>query len=366
VTAPPAVGVAGKAEETAVTKGGLGQFPGILIVGNFLSAAGIPGPCEALSAKLGVAGWRVVQTSAQRRPVLKLLDMLSTAWVRRRTYQVAAVEVYSGRAFLWAEAVCMLLRLLGKPVVLSLHGGQLPAFARRAPGRIRRLLNAAAWVTTPSHYVREQLTAYRADIEYLPNAIELHRYPYTHRARPASRLVWLRAFHEIYNPTMAVDVVALLRGAFPDIHLTMVGPDKGDGSYEKVRAHVHRQGLAEHVTFAGTVPKERVPEYLEKGDIFISTTRSESFGISTMEAAAQGLCIVTTSVGELPYLWVQDENALLVPPDDAPAMASAVRRLLTEPALGARLSKNARENAEQFGWNVILPHWQRILQMVRG
>jgi glycosyltransferase involved in cell wall biosynthesis len=86
-----------------------------------------------------------------------------------------------------------------------------------------------------------------------------------------------------------------------------------------------------------------------------------------MEAAACGLCIVSTNVGELPLLWTNGDDALLVEPDDPKAMAAAVRRLLTESGLAERLSRNARAKAEQFDWSLILPQWERLLtEVVQG
>ena len=60
---------------------------------------------------------------------------LGTALLHARAYRLALVEVYSGPAFCWAEAVCGLLGALRKPYVLVLHGGGLPEFAQRHPGR---------------------------------------------------------------------------------------------------------------------------------------------------------------------------------------------------------------------------------------
>jgi glycosyltransferase involved in cell wall biosynthesis len=47
-------------------------------------------------------------------------------------------------------------------------------------------------------------------------------------------------------------------------------------------------------------------------------------------------------------------------------MAAAVGRILSEPGLAERLSRNARANAEQFDWSVILPQWERLLAEVAG
>jgi glycosyltransferase involved in cell wall biosynthesis len=65
-------------------------------------------------------------------------------------------------------------------------------------------------------------------------------------------------------------------------------------------------------------------------------------------------------VGGIPYLLEHEKDSLLVPPHDAEAMAKAVARVLTDPALAARLSRNAREKAEQFDWRSVLRRWQEL------
>ena len=348
---------------------------GVLLVGNFLSAAR-PGSytvCELLAARLSAARWPVLTTSDKSARLSRLADMLITVWRRRREYAVAQVDVYSGPSFIWAESVCWLLGRLGKPFILTLHGGNLPAFGKRWPGRVRRLLNSASVVTTPSRYLQQSLSSYRDGLLLLPNAIDLACYPFRLRTNPQPRLVWLRAFHESYNPTMAPHVVAHLCSTQPSafslqpstlsaLQLTMFGPDNGDGSLDQVQSEVRRLNLEGRVSLLGAVPKIDVPKALNSGDIFLNTTNYESFGVSVMEAAACGLCIVSTNVGELPLLWKDDHDALLVQPDDSAAMATAVRRILTEPGLAERLSRNARVKAEQYDWSVILPQWERLLK----
>src|SRR5437773_692073 len=137
----------------------------VLVIGNFLSSStGTRGVCEELAARLSASNWTVLTTSDCQHRVFRLLHMISTVWRKRREYSVAQVDVYSGLAFLWAEAVCQNLRWAGKPYVLTLHGGNLPSFARRWPRRVCRLLRSAAAVTTPSRYLLENMLHYRSDL----------------------------------------------------------------------------------------------------------------------------------------------------------------------------------------------------------
>ena len=328
----------------------------VLLIGNFLSAvSGIPGPSEELAERLAGGGWTVLTASSRRGRPARFADMLWTAWRARRRYRVAQVEVYSGPAFFWAEAVCRVLRGAGKPFVLSLHGGNLPAFATRHEGRVRALLEPAAAVTTPSRFLLEAMRPYRSDLRLIPNPLELSTYPFRARERAEPRLVWLRAFHRIYNPALAPQVVARLDGEFPQVRLTMFGPDRRDGSREET------ERLGGPVELAGAVPKSRVAASLHQGDIFLNTSNVDNAPVSVVEAMACGLCVVSTDVGGMPYLVENGEQALLVPPNDAAAMAGAVRRVLTEPGLAEKLSRAGRAWAEEFDWSRVLPEWQKLL-----
>jgi len=337
---------------------------GVLLVGNFLSAAR-PGSCtvcELLAARLSAAGWPVLTTSDKSARLSRLADMLITVWRRRREYAVAQVDVYSGPSFIWAESVCWLLGRLGKPFVLTLHGGNLPAFGKRWPGRVRRLLGSACVVTTPSRYLQQSLRPYRDDLLLLPNGVDLEHYQFRLRQNPTPSLVWLRAFCEIYNPSLAVRVLAGILKDFPEARLSMIGPDKGDGSLEQVKSEVRRLGLEGRVSLPGFVSKAQVPTGLNSGDVFLNTTNVDNTPVSVIEAMACGLCVVSTNVGGLPYLLDDEQDSLLIQPDDSAAMATAVSRILREPALAGRLSQNARAKAEQFDWSTVLPQWLALLR----
>lgn len=337
----------------------------VLIVGNFVSAwKPYRGVCEDLASQLSTWGASVVTTSRVRNRSLRLLDMLATVWRRRADYRVAQVDVFSGRAFLWAEATCRLLRHLGKPYVLTLHGGNLPHFAARHPARVRRLLESAAAVTAPSVYLLVGLRPFRADLRLIPNPISIDLYPFRLRRSLRPHLIWLRSFHDLYDPALAVGVLADLATDFADATLTMVGPDQRDGSRERARALAARAGVLERVRFVGGVPKAEVPGWLASGDIFLNTSRVDNVPVSVLEAMACGLCVVSTEVGGIPALVENGRDALLVGAGDAGGMASAVRRLLSNPDLAHALSAAARETADRHDWRHVLPRWTALLDEV--
>ena len=314
--------------------------------------------------RLPSVAWDVTSTSRRVNTIARITDMVSTTWRNRARFSVAHVDVFSGRAFLWAEAVCWTLRRAGRPYILTLHGGNLPDFARKHPRRMSRLLGSADAVTAPSGYLAERLRPYCSCVRLIPNAFDVREYDFTVRKKVEPNLVWLRTFHEQYNPSLAVEVLDALKDRFPHARLTMIGPDKGDGSFQSTRDRAGLLGVSDRCSFPGGVPKTDVPKWMNRGDIFLNTTNIDNTPVSVLEAMACGLCVVSTNVGGIPYLLKHEHDSLLVPPDDPPAMAAAVNRVLTEPGLAERLSRNAGEKARQFDWSVILPQWNAILNDV--
>lgn len=342
----------------------LSDRPALLFVGSMLpSSVGAKSQDEEVARRLALAGWRILTVSHRLSRVGRVVDILLSIWGWRRRYDVACVSVFSGLAFRWAEAACFVLRLLGKPYVLALHGGNLPAFARGTAKRVRRLFQSAVAVTAPSHYLLETMRPFRNDLLLVPNALGTRSFSFRPRETPAPRLIWVRAFHEIYNPTLAPRVVAALAPKCPAVHLTMVGRDK-DGSLSRVKRIASELGVADRIELPGSVPNAEIGAWLDRSDVFLNTTNVDNTPISVLEAQAAGLCVISTNVGGLPYLLEDGKDALLVPPDDFAAMAEAVRRVITEPGLAAALSRNGRAKAECFDWSRVLPQWEGVFERV--
>jgi glycosyltransferase involved in cell wall biosynthesis len=336
--------------------------PSLLLAGNFLSGGGgSRGPIEDLADQLMAGGASVICTSRFRNGWVRAADLVSTAIVNRSRYQAGVVDLYSGNAFLWGEALSIVLKALGRPFVMVLHGGGLPEFAERHQARVRACLARATAVTAPSRFLVDAMRPYRQDIELLPNPLQIGTYPFRVRERPKPVLVWLRAFHSIYNPELAPRTVALLAAEFPDVKMMMVGPDKGDGSLARTQQVAAQLGILDRMQFPGGVARSEVPAWLRQGDIFVNTTDVDNTPVSVLEAMACGLCVVSTNVGGIPKLLADGKDALLVPRNDPEAMATAIRRLLTEPDLAETLSREARRTAERFDWSIVLPRWQALL-----
>jgi glycosyltransferase involved in cell wall biosynthesis len=168
----------------------------------------------------------------------------------------------------------------------------------------------------------------------------------------------MRSFHPLYNPLMAIDVLARLRQRVPAARLVMAGQDKGEEA--AVRAEAVRQGLADAVAFPGFLDQPAKLRELARADMFITTNRIDNAPVAVLEAAAAGLPVVATDVGGVRDLLQDGETALLTPDGDAGAMADALARLIEDTGLTARLVHQGRRLAEQSSWEAVCPQWQRL------
>ena len=320
---------------------------------------------EVVGQLLAGEGYPVRMTSHYVARLPRLVDILASLAAWRHEIDLAIVSVFGGRSFAVSDAASSLCRTLEIPQVLFLHGGSLPDLVARHPDWVRRVMRRPAAIVAPSTFMVEQFRRYLGDavpIRIIPNVIDVGHYPYRHRPAVEPRLLWMRTFHEWYHPEMAIDVLEDVRRTHPGAILTMAGQEKGLG--EAVRAEARRRGLAGAVRFPGFLgPADKLREF-DTHDIYLNTNRVDNMPVSILEAGAFGLPVVATAVGGVPHLLRDGENGLLVPGEDATAMARAVRRLVDEPGLAATLSTNGRRLAESCAWEPVKGQWEALFDEV--
>lgn len=319
---------------------------------------------EILAPLFTERGHDVVSTSDVRAPLLRNLDMVWTMLRRRRGLDIAVVMVFSGRGFASVDLVSRVAKALGLPLVYCLRGGNLPAFVRRHPRWSARVMRRAALLVAPSRYLAEQLPDWNRPCTVIPNVVRLDGYPFRRRGPVAPRLLWMRTFHEIYHPELALEVLARVLEHHPDATLTMAGQDTG--GLASVRRRTEALGLGGKVRFAGFLDAEAKRSEFAGHDVFLNTNRIDNMPVSVVEAAAFGLPVVATAVGGIPYLLQDEDTALLVPDDDAEAMTRAIERLLADETLAGRLSENGRRLAEASAWPAVAVQWDAAFDRVLG
>jgi glycosyltransferase involved in cell wall biosynthesis len=123
--------------------------------------------------------------------------------------------------------------------------------------------------------------------------------------------------------------------------LDVVGDGESRLDVEKALAPIRSR-----VRYLGQVREDELPAIYAGADIYVWPAAGEAYGMAFLEAQASGLPVVAGAVRGVPEIVVHGETGLLVPEDDAPAFAGAVRRLLDDAGLRRGLGAGAARHAE--------------------
>ena len=153
---------------------------------------------------------------------------------------------------------------------------------------------------------------------------------------------------------VAIEILAELRaGGEEPYRLVVVGGPSGphgDKSLQSLHDVADARGVREHVHFVAPQPHELLSSYYRAADVCIVPSRSESFGLVALEAAACGTPVVASAVGGLTTLVDHGHTGYLVEDRDPAAYADAVRRTFDEPLAAERLSTASVLRARQYTW----------------
>jgi glycosyltransferase involved in cell wall biosynthesis len=317
----------------------------------------------ALTKLLQSEGHAVICASDKTNKILRLLAMCFTIIKHRKTTDLVLIDTFSTANFYYALITSQLARMLSLKYIPILHGGNLPERLKHSEHFSALIFNYAELNVSPSLYLASEFKKYNYKTVYIPNSIPVAEIPFKLRTVFEPKLLWVRAFDKIYNPTMAVKVLALLKETHKNASLCMVGPDK-DGSLGEAKDLAIQLGVAESLTFTGVLPKAEWHQLSKKFDIFINTTNIDNMPVSIIEAMALGLPIVSTNAGGLPYLIENGVDGLLIPVKDERKMAEAITTLVNNPEKAMELSVKAREKAEKFDENWVKTQWHKLLENV--
>lgn len=338
-----------------------GRRPSVTIAGPLLgSTAGwVVSQGEILAGHLAEEGHAVITTSHRPRRLVRLVDTVVTVTRHASTTDVCLIMVFSGLGFVMADLTSSVARLRGVPVVFHLHGGDLPAFSRRHPRWVRRVFRRGRALVAPSPFLARELAAVAGAVRVIPNILAIPAAMPTSRWPGPPRILWMRTFHAIYRPELAVEAFRIVLRRHPTARLTMAGQEKGSGP--AVRALIAEYGLVDQIDFPGFLGPAAKMQALAEHHVYLNTTAIDNAPVSVMEAAAYGLPIVATRVGGLADLLVDGESALLT--GDSPAeIAAAVGRVLADQDLATSLATAGRAAAEAWSWPAVAAQWNAVLE----
>ncbi len=278
---------------------------------------------------------------------------------------VPADEVILADGLAWGAYPPALAAAIRAPVIalchhpLGLEAGLSPDQARGFIDNERAILGLSDHVIVTSNATRATLVEQFA---VAANGITVAE-PGVDRAAPArgggSETVQMIAVGSIV-PRKGYDILvdALIQVKDLDWGLRIVGAlDRAPEAVAALNAQIAASGLAERITFTGAADDAQLAALYDASDLFVSASRYEGYGMVLAEAMVRGLPIVCTTGGAAADT-APDSAALKAPPEDAGALADALRRAASDANLRARLAANALAASDS------LPTWDSAAQTI--
>ena len=304
------------------------------------------------------------------------------------SFLVASQKIKRVYAMSWnfeGVAMAAVSWILPADYILFVHGYDISFKALSASDRslLRFALNGARKIFANSSFTLELLLKHgpRKNAAWLPFGVD------TSRFNPGVKGHQIRDRHALHGKKVLLTVARLFARKghdqvieamprivqkIPDVRWVIAGtgPEK-----EKLVKRAGELKVQDPIVFAGFVPADELPAYYAACDVFVLPNREildpadpwagdfEGFGIVFIEAASTGKPVIAGRSGGAPDAVLDGQTGILVDPLNAAEIADAVIKILTDPALGAKMGQNGRRRAEQeLTWPALLEHYEKAFE----
>lgn len=293
---------------------------------------------------------RYVRTAVNEALYLPML-------LRLRQAEVVHIFAASYWSFVLAPLPAMLAaRRFEKRVILHYHSGEAQDHLSRWGRVVHRWLRLADEIVVPSEFLRGVFARFGYQVRVIPNVIEPFRFRYRDRHPLRPRLLSNRSLEPSYRVANTLRAFAMLRTQCPDATLMLAGSGSQHSELSRLATLLGDRG----VRFVGSVTPEAMPAVYDTADIFVNSSVVDNQPVSILEAFAAGLSVVSTSVGDVPHMLREGECGVLVPPDDAAALARALTALVADPAGARRRARQALLEVERYTWPAVRDAWEAV------
>jgi len=278
--------------------------------------------------------------------------------------------------------------LIRPPVVYESHGYApdvalaLPSLVATAVApsarKLRRLAKreAAVWqradgFVTLTRALADDMAARfgtRPRVAVVPDGVRIDQVPSV--AAPSGRPIVAYAGH-LYA-WKGVDILLEALAALPDVDGLIVGGHEREPDLARTKALAQQLGVAARVTFTGLVEPPQVRAWLARANVLVLPNPASAISsrftspLKLFEYMAAQRPIVASDLPALREVLSPDENAVLVTPGSAPALAAGIRRVLDDPALATRVASRALATVADFSWDRRADRLEALFDDVRG
>ncbi|MGR3501872.1 glycosyltransferase family 4 protein [Pseudaestuariivita sp.] len=254
-------------------------------------------------------------------------------WMRREN----AVHLHNHIAKASCTVAMLASHLNGRPYSFTLHGPDI--FFEPMHWRLDEKIARAQFVACISHFCRSQAMAFSEarhwdKLHIVHCGVEPRRYAAAREPNRRPQVLFVGRLAGVKGVPLLLQAAEKLTTEFD---LTLVG----DGPERAAHEALARE-LSVNANFLGYQSQDRVAELLAQSDVLVLPSFAEGVPVVLMEAMAAQVPVLTTRIAGIPELVEDGTSGLLVAPGDVEALTDALRTLLDDPDLRARMGAAGR------------------------
>ncbi len=296
---------------------------------------------------LELSGARHICLPVHKKSLLSILMNIPKV---AKILQEEKIDIVHARSRVPALIAFLACRRTGTFFVTTCHGYYSQSLFSRIMGWGKRVIVSSEAI---SRHMIEDFTVPQERIRLVPRGVDLEEFRFSPKSRPkalspAFTIGLIGRLTPLKGHKYLLQALSKVIRVFPGVRAVIVGDiSPGKEKYkEELLVLTRRLSLDRYVQFLGR--QKDIPRVLSQLDaLVLPTVTQEAFGRVLIEAAASGVAIIATRVGGIVDIIEDGVDGILVEPKNPMDLASAIIRVLREPALAQRLITSARKKVEE-------------------
>lgn len=322
----------------------------ILIIANYQpSVGGISVQVDLLRKNLNKETEYIADIYSLKGSMIKRIYWILKLIFLARKYDVLHVHACSDRGFLPAVVGGIVGYIHNKKTILTYHGGDADQFFSRKIKLVHKTLSKFDKVIVLSGFLKNIFDKYNLPCVVIPNIAEFDSNLYKAKVNIQPKFISVRHLRELYNIQCILRAFRLVKKQLPQATLTILG----DGNQKELLQNWVSEHHIKDVDFVGAVPHDKMKDFLQQNDIFLSAPKADNMPMSILEAYNTGVLVISSNVGGVPYILNDNETGLLFESDDAEELSAKMIQAVENEQYTIEMIQNAYQSLDMYKWENI-------------
>lgn len=321
----------------------------VLLIANYSEiCGGISSQVRLLWKCLNRTGIEADIFSTKGNPIsrIKYFNVLAN---KAKEYDVIHVHCCSYFGFYPAIVAFHAAKKQKQRLILTYHGGGGERFFNNFNWLVKKYFLRTDANIVLSGFLANVFDKFGYPYSVIPNILEQEEDVKFSRTNVSPKFISIRTLAPLYNIQCIVKAFETVKMELPEATLDILAEGPCRQELEEYIANNDIQGIS----FLGKVPNSDINKYMQNNDVFLSMPKIDNQPVSVLEAWRNGLLVISSNVGGVPFLVENGQTGVLVESDNPSALAKAMVEAVKNPSNSLRIMRNGHKALTKYKWENI-------------